>query len=189
MTRIKDGDELARHLLFEKYRLCSWRLAHKLLPTYHSNGLTADELMSCAFLATEIALRSHDDKKGEFYSYWRKIALNEINHYLREYVIKKNELDFTVISLDNDDDSAPLHDIVGKEDESIKNEALLGKIIEIIKDEKTGLKDKEKTTVDYYLQGLSFLEISQKMKCSRDTAYRRFKSAVKKMRQFYLDPK
>lgn len=186
---MKDGDEIARHLLFEKYRLWSWRLAYRLLPEYHISELTADELMSCAFLGVDIALHSYDASKGDFYYYWRKISINEINHYLREHVIKKKEVNVTLISLDKEDGTHSLHDVIGNEDPEIINDDLTGKVREVIYDKKTGLTSKEIEVVELYLNGLSFFEISKRIKCSRDTVYRRFKSAVKKMRHFYEDLK
>ena len=185
LKRINSGDEIARHLLFEKYRLCSWRLAHNLISTYAIDGLTADELMSCAFLAVDIALHSYKTDKGDFYFYWRKISINEINHYLKDYVVTKNE--FKVVSLDKDDGSHSLHDVIGSEDESLTKEALYGKLSEVIKDKRVGLTDKERQVIELYLKSFSFKEIGKKLKCSRDTIYRRYKSAVKKLRHFYVD--
>ena len=188
LKRINSGDEIARHLLFEKYRLCSWRLAHSLLPTYHINGLTPDELMSCAFLAVDIALRSYKTEKGDFYFYWRKISINEINHYLNDYVINKSEFNVSLVSLDKEENgSHSLHDIIGEVDDSIKKDALLDKINEVIKDKRVGLTNKEALVIDLFLKSLSFVEIAEKIKCSRDTVYRHFKSAVKKLRRFYVD--
>ena len=176
-------------MLFEKYRLCAWRLAYKLKPNYHIDELTVDELMSCAFLGVDIALHSYDSNKGDFYYYWRKISINEINHYLKQYVLKKNEFDVTLISLDKEDGSHSLHDVIGEEDNDITKEALYGKMMEVIYDKKTGLTAKELAVVELYLKSLNFLEIAKKLNCSRDTVYRRFKSAVKKMRHFYEDLK
>lgn len=187
LNRINSGDEIARHLLFEKYRLCSWRIAHSLISTYSIDGLTPDELMSCAFLAVDIALHSYKTDKGDFYFYWRKIAINEINHYLKDYVVNKIEFNANVVSLDKEEGIHSLHDIIGSDDEVLTKESLYGKLSEVIKNKRVGLTDKEREVIELYLKSFSFKEICQKLKCSRDTIYRRYKSAVKKLRHFYVD--
>lgn len=187
LKRIDSGDEIARHLLFEKYRLCSWRLAHSLMTTYVFDGLTAEELMSCAFLAVDIALHSYKTDKGNFYFYWRKISINEINHYLKDYVVNKIEFNVNMISLDNEDGNHSLHDVIGSDDESLTKDDLLCELTKVIKDKRVGLTDKETQVIELYLKSYSFVEISEKLKWSRDTIYRRYKSAVKKLRHFYAD--
>lgn len=157
------------------------------MSTYTIDGLTPDELMSCAFLAVDIALHSYKTDKGDFYFYWRKISINEINHYLKDYVVDKNEFNVNLVSLDKEDGAHSLHDIIGSEDETLTKEALYGKLSEVIIDKRVGLTDKETMVLDLYLKSFSFNEISQKLKCSRDTIYRRYKSAVKKLRRFYAD--
>ena len=113
-----------------------------------------------------------------FYAYWKKVSLRMLDEY-----VMRSQNPHSSISLDISftDCTKTLHDIVGKEDNSLKRNYLLEQLTKIINDPFNNFSEKEKTTIRCYLNGLEMKEISKILNRSLSSTYRIYKQAVEKI--------
>lgn len=144
---------------------------------YSKPNIVADDLIAIAFEAVVLAI-SHYKPGSSFFAYWNTIAEREIKRYLHE-TFKDEE----TVSLD---DLLPsgrqLHDVVSSDTSSLKNSELFDAFISIVNDEKNHFSNNERTVIELFLFGYSFIEISSMMNCSRSKVYYLYHEAVRKIR-------
>ncbi len=150
---------------------------------FEHTGVSIDEIIACAFYACAIALTKFDEKRNSFYLYWKVIALNELRAYLRENYKDYFDYGSVTVSLDTPKRDMTLHDLIGFEDKDIKDDILYDSLINFIQDEQTGLTEEEMLVMTYYLNGYSYNDIATICNRSLGTIYRRYRSAVEKIRQ------
>lgn len=150
---------------------------------FEHTGVSIDEIIACAFYACAIAITKYDDKRKSFYLYWKAIALNEFRSYLRENYKEYFDYGKVSFSLDSSKKDSSLHDVIGFEDKEIKEDIVYDSLINVIHDEQTGLSEEETIVMTYYLNGYSYNDIAIICNRSLATIYRRFRSAVEKIRQ------
>ena len=117
-------------------------------------------------------------EKGVFFAYWKKVALRTIQKY-----IKRNEKMNAFVSLDfaPSDDFRNLHDVIGKEDQIMRQELLREVFTSIVNNPINGFSEKEKNIIKLYLSDYDMKEIARKTNRSLATVYRIYKRAVKKI--------
>lgn len=175
---VKAGDDNALNAFLEKYRLYSYKLVGNYLNDYPEYDYIRDELHAIVFYGTYNLISKYDSDKGHFYGYWKKISLRNIDKYIEKYE-KYN----SVISLDyqQNNDIKSLHDVVGNEDETYRQELLKQAYFSIIYNPNNGFSQKEKEVIELYLKGFDMKDIATKTNRAITSVYRLFKRAVLKI--------
>ena len=126
-------------------------------------------------------IEKYSSSKGKFYAFWRKAVTRELERYVAKY-IKANSRFISAVSLDQTTKyQQSVHDIVGQEDEKVKQELLTDTFINIVNNPKNEFTQMEKQIIKLYLVGFSLPEISKKMEWAISTVYKFYRSAVAKI--------
>ena len=175
---IKAGDDDALNAFLEKYRWYSYKLVGNFINDFPEYDYIRDELHAIIFYGTYDLISKYDSDKGHFYGYWKKISLRNIEKYIEKYE-KYN----SVISLDyqQSNDIKSLHDVVGNEDETYRQELLKQVYLSIIYNPVNDFSKKEQQVIELYLKGFDLKDIALITDRSKATIYRHFKQAVLKI--------
>lgn len=82
---VVNGVESAFSELFKRYKRHSELLSGVYVKSYKSSGILFDEFEDVCLMAFYDALRSYKRSRLKFYSYWRVVAKNKLNTYLRQH--------------------------------------------------------------------------------------------------------
>lgn len=91
INSILKGDKLAFRLLYKKYSKALLLICLR----YVKSRFDAEDLLQESFIKIYSSLKKYDDSKSVFYTWSKRIVINECLQHLRK---KKNEFSFDVIS-------------------------------------------------------------------------------------------
>lgn len=181
MIKIKQGDDWAQFLLFEKYRIYSNQLAACYLLYCTDTTMTFDDLTAICFSSVQTALE-HYESGQSFYPYWKTIAIRNMVDYIKEY--KKEP---THLSLDKDIvKGLTLHDVVSV---NVPSNDLAFSLLLIIEKNPNDFSSFEKAFFNLYLQGYEMKDISEILSVSLTKSYRTLRKIIKKFRHFLINKK
>lgn len=188
---IKNGDETAKTMLFEKYRHYAAYLAKEYIGNYPNLPLSEDDYMSYAFSAVVVTLNKYmEDSTINFNAYWLTVARNDIGHLIRDCLSKNKHLLNNCISLDTQNalkDSC-LHDIVGEED-PVDRDLLKDTLVQIIKDNPDRFKEIDVRFMELYLEGYAIKEIALLLNNSESNMYKRYRHIITELRIIFTQKK
>lgn len=188
---IKNGDETAKTVLFEKYRRYASFLAAEYSKNYPDLPLCEDDYMSYAFSAVAITLDKYlQDPTIRFNSYWLMVARNDIRRFIKDYCEKNHHLINNSISLDNitTSNDCSLHEVVGSNDRT-EQYLLRDAIIQIIKDNENIFDDTDVSFMELYLDGYTIKEIAVMLNRSESNMFQRYDCIISQLRIIFTKKK
>ena len=188
---IKNGDETAKTMLFEKYRRYAKYLAKEYIDNYPDLPISEDDYMSYAFSAVAITLNKYlDDSTIKFNAYWLTVARNDIKHVIKDCYIKNKHLLNNCISLDNQnaEKDSCFHDIIGDNDPTDRD-LLKDTLVQIIKDNTDRFDDTDVRLMELYLEGYAIKEIALLLNTSESNMYKRYRHIISEMRIIFTKQK
>ena len=114
LQRVRDGDERAFALLYERYSHRLQRWASGRLPVHARDGLDTQDLVQEAFIASLRHLETFRPRwKGAFHGYLRQSILNKI----RDQVRRAGARDRALVEVGDllPDSPSPLAELIGRE--------------------------------------------------------------------------
>ena len=191
MVKIKNGDETAKTMLFEKYRRYSIYLAKEFTNNYPELPISEDDYMSYAFSAVVVALNKYlEDQTIKFNGYWLTVARNDIKHLIKDFRNKNKHLLNNCISLDNQNllKDSSFHEIIGEEDPTDRD-LLKDTLVQIIKDNQGRFDEIDIRVMELYLEGYALKEIALLLNSSESNMYKRYRHIITEMRIIFTQKK
>ena len=169
----------------EKYRWFAYKLVSDFLDKYPTYEYVRDELHAVAFYCTSTLINKFKVGKGVFYAYWKKVALREIDKF-----IKNNIKCMTVASLDFIPNNTihALHDVVGIEDKAYEKDMLTEIFYRIMRNPQNRFSKREKEVLSLYLDGYELKLVAELLHISVASAYRIYHKAINKIAKVMRDP-
>lgn len=155
----KNGNETAGSIILYRYKGFSYMLARAMHEKYGGKHyLEIEDLASVAMCAVFVAIEKFDGK-SPFYPYWKRVATNQLSKYIgdmmsffknvlvsrEEYVLLTEEAPAPSLS----------SGVFDKED-------LIDQVLEYLKKNKKDFSEIEIEVFTYYLDGYTYVEISEK---------------------------
>lgn len=188
---IKNGDEAAKTMLFEKYRRYASFLAKEYIDNYPDLPISEDDYMSHAFSAVVTALKKYmEDSTIRFNGYWLTVARNDIKQLIKDCCKKNQHLLNNCISLDNlnaDQDSS-FHDVIGDTD-STDRDLLKDTFVQIIKDNQGRFDEIDVRFMELFLEGYAIKEIALLLDFSESNMYKRYRHIITELRIIFTKKK
>lgn len=147
--------------LFERNTDFIWHMYKK----YPNIYIEREEFFSLSGLAFTMVLKDFDPSKAKFISIWGIAIHRRILNYLKSYK-RKEKYGIEMVSLDNDSNDIPFHEIVLDHRNSI-DEYLDSQDKEIIQDCIQKLTKKQQQVYELYLQGYTQQAIADKLNVTR----------------------
>ena len=185
MSQIRKGKNEFVSVLYEKYKFFARKLTHSYLVIHKDNGITFDDIYSRAFESIDIACKHFDEKiSSSFYSYWRTIAIHEIEDMLVEESYSGRAKTFYGISLDANilDDESTYSELYGVHEPFESDEDVKSRFREIINNPLNGFRKNEKTILLSLIDGKEHYEIRKKLKISTSTYSYHYHNATEKLK-------
>lgn len=185
VSQIRKGKNEFVSVLYDKYKFFARKLTHSYLVIHKDNGITFDDIYSRAFESIDTACKHFDEKiSSSFYSYWRTIAIHEIEDMLLEESYSGRAKAFYGISLDAKilDDETTYSEVYGVHEPLESDEEVRTRFKEIITDPKNGFKKTERTILLSLIDGKEHIEIKKKLKICTSTYRYHYHKATEKLK-------
>ena len=189
VSEIRKNDYHQNNLLLTRYKTYCWALAHEFIKQYSASGIEAEELMLVSLNAFYVAIKTFSEGHNNFYPYWKRIAENDVNRYIRENSYQYGAKGFVGISLDSTYDGVhELHDTISTDEEDPKKSLnSLSRILEdILADKNNGFSLEEKEIINNYLLGYDLKEISKLMGLKQARVYYVYQKLINKIRKILV---
>lgn len=186
IAAIHEGKQHLIQVLYQRYDKHAKHVAYELASRIRNSGVTVEDIFTVAFESTAKALKHYDASKNvAFYAYWRGIADNDINSYLRENAYSGNNSFLRGISLDEDPstDHVCNAEKYGLNDSFQSEGDLADEIIKMVRDPGNNFKKREQQVIAGLLGGLSAAEVCSYIGINYSTYYYHLESAKKKLKK------
>ncbi len=172
--------------LYGKYKFFARKLTHCYLLIHKDNGVTFDDIYSRAFESIDIACKHFNENKSvSFYTYWRTIAIHEIEDMLVEETYSGRAKAFYGISLD-----APMvggdstySELYGVREPIETDEEVKERYKSIITNAQNGFSESEKCILLGLIDGKEHIDIRNKLKIGVSTYRYHYLKATEKLKK------
>lgn len=169
IEKARTGNEVALDILMNRYK----HLASKIARSYFLVGAENEDLLQEAMIGLYKAYLSYDKTKGASFSTLANLCITRnVQTAVKTYNTKKNQVLSQSISLSssgsikvhNEDNDEDIHIVIPSSALAPDEKLIESEKIKVIKEQiKNSLSKKELSVLLYFLKGLSYIQIANKL--------------------------
>ncbi len=166
---IKEENEDAKEVFFEKYRPLVEMKANKFYSMYKNNGYELNDLIQEGMLALNSAIKDYEHEKDVKFNTFANVCIDrQLLSYIRDFNRQKHQVLNSSVSIDAEDKTGRvLLDILNDDTKNPENKFVNEEEIKDLKNKmKENLSDKEKEVFDLRFEGFSYQEIARLLNIS-----------------------